>query len=111
MDPILDVARDLGKRLAEHPKVKAYLEANEAVAASASTRQILTDYESQARKIEELTAANQPVEPEDKRKLADLEQKMASDPLMKTLLKAQADYVGLMRQVQAAIQPQPEPQA
>jgi cell fate (sporulation/competence/biofilm development) regulator YlbF (YheA/YmcA/DUF963 family) len=107
MDAILDLAKELGKRLSEDARVKAFLEANQAVANSAGTRQILADYEAQARKVEQLQAANKPIEPEDKRRLMELEQKMASDPLMKNLLKAQVGYVELMRQINNAIQPEP----
>ena len=67
-------------------------------------RQMLDDYENQQQKLGELQAANKPIEPADKRRLADLHQKVISNPLLKDLLKAQADYLELMTLVSARIE-------
>ncbi len=104
MASIVELATELSKRLAEDARVQAYLAANKAVADSPTTRQLLSDYEAHAERMHQLERQNKPLEPEDKRKLADYQQRMASDPLLKTLLKTQVDYMSLMQQVNAAIQ-------
>jgi hypothetical protein len=64
----------------------------------------LADYEAQQQKMNELAAAGRPIEPEDKRRLADLHAKVIGSRVIKDVLKAQADYVELMTAVSQRIE-------
>lgn len=96
MKEILELAARLGKRVAGDPRVSAMTAAHKALADSPEDRQILADYEKQQRKIAELEAAGAPIEPEDKRRVADLHGRVVSSLTLKDLVKAEADYAELM---------------
>lgn len=104
MEDILELAAKLGKRIAEDARARRMAEARAAFEKSSEARQLLDDYENHQQKLGELQAANRPIEPEDKRKLADLHQKVISHAVLKDLLKAQADYLELMTLVSARIE-------
>ncbi len=104
MDKILELASKLGKQVAEDPRAVRMAEAQKALSESLQDRQLLADYESQQKKIYELEARNTPVEPEDKRKLAELHQKVTGSDVIKAIVKAQADYVELMTTVSRKIE-------
>ena len=55
-------------------------------------------------KMHELEASGKPIEPEDKRRLADLHVKVIGSRIIKDLLKAQADYLELMTLVSQHIE-------
>jgi len=71
---------------------------------SLQDRQLLEEYETQQQKIHELEAAGRPIEPEDKRRLADLHGKVIGSHVIKGLLKAQANYLELMTLVSQRIE-------
>ncbi len=96
-------AQALGRALAAHPTVRAYYEAQRAVRADASARQLLTDYQAHLARLHELESAMKPIEVADKHKLKDFERQMAGHDALKTLSRAQADYAALMAQVNGAI--------
>ena len=104
MEDILELAEKLGKRIAEDTRAKRMADARAAFEKSTEARQILDDYESHQQKLGELQMANRPIEPADKRRLADLHQKVISDPVLKDLLRAQADYLELMTLVSSRIE-------
>jgi cell fate (sporulation/competence/biofilm development) regulator YlbF (YheA/YmcA/DUF963 family) len=66
-------------------------------------RQTLADYEATQRKLAELETSGKPLEPEDKRRLADLHAKVIGNDVIKALLKAQADFLQMMTQVSQTI--------
>ncbi len=96
MDEILDLATQLGKRIAADPRGKQMAAAQAALDASLQDRQLLGDYERQQHHIHSLEIAGKPIEPDDKRRLADLHNRVIGSTVIKNLLKAQADYVELM---------------
>lgn len=104
MDDILELARQLGKRIAEHPRGKAFREASQALANDSAAQTLLKELNEQARHVQMLETQNKPVEPEDKRKLADAQQRVAGNPCLSNCAKAHADYVEMMQQVSAAIE-------
>ncbi|MFQ5413793.1 MAG: YlbF family regulator [Phycisphaerae bacterium] len=104
MDEILDLAGRLGKRLRDDERVRTMRDAGAALDASAVDRQLLKDYEDQQQKIHDLETAGKPVEPADKRRLADLHAQVASSAVIKAALKAQADYAALMNTVSQRIE-------
>ena len=104
MDEILDLAAKLGKRIAEDPRAKAMSAATAGLDGSLEDRQLLSDYQQQQHKLAALQAANKPIEPEDKRKLADLHGKVVGSSVIKAITKAQADYLALMTAVTRKIE-------
>lgn len=96
MNEILGLAAKLGKLIKADSRAERMAKAREALEGSAADHQLLGDYEKVQAKIRELQATGSPIEPEEKRNLADLHAKMAASELVKELLKAQMDYTELM---------------
>lgn len=101
---LLDQARALGEAIAKHPHIQVFLAAQDNARKDGEAQQLLEAYKKQAEHIRLLEAQRKPVEPADKRKLADYEQKLASNPALKELMRAQADYVALMNQINRAME-------
>ncbi len=104
MDQILELAARLGERIAADPRGRQMADARAALDGSLQDRQLLEDYEAQQQKMNELAAAGRPIEPEDKRRLADLHAKVIGSRVIKDVLKAQADYLELMTVVSQRIE-------
>lgn len=104
MDEILDLAGKLGKRIAQDPRAAQMVDAQTALENSLSDRQLLADYEKQQQRIYELEMSGKPIEPEDKRKLADLHARVVGSPVIKGVLKAQADFLEVMNAVSQKIE-------
>jgi len=103
MEEILELAAALGKRIAADPRVIRMAEARAAFDKSPEDRQMLSDYEQAQRKIHELDIQGKPIEPQDKRRLADLHAKVVDSEVVKALMKAQMDYAALMSAVSQRI--------
>jgi len=104
VDQILELAARLGERIAADPRGRQMADARAALDGSLQDRQLLEDYEAQQQKMNELAAAGRPIEPEDKRRLADLHAKVIGSRVIKDVLKAQADYLELMTAVSQRIE-------
>ena len=104
MDEILELADRLGKRIGADSRGKLMASARASLDTSLADQQLLTDYENQQHKLHSLEAAGKPIEPDDKRRLADLHSKVIASPVIKNLLKAQADYLELMNLVSQRIE-------
>jgi cell fate (sporulation/competence/biofilm development) regulator YlbF (YheA/YmcA/DUF963 family) len=104
VDQILELAAQLGERIAADPRGRQMADARAALDGSLQDRQLLEDYEAQQQKMNELAAAGKPIEPEDKRRLADLHGKVIGSRVIKDVLKAQADYLELMTAVSQRIE-------
>ena len=103
-EELIEQARSLGAAIAANSKVKAYFEAQNAVYTDADARQLLTDYNEAAEKIRRLESEQKPIEAVDKHKLADCEQRLASNDTVKTWMRRQADYFEVMTQVNRAME-------
>ena len=97
--PIVDKARDLGKAIAGHPRVQSFFEAQQAINEDTETSRLINDYQKHAQHIQELASQQKPIEVDDKKKLADYEQRMAANELFKQFTRVQVDYLDLMSQV------------
>ena len=95
MEEILDLAARLGKAIHADPRAARLREARAALEANLEDRQLLADYERQQQLVRTREFENKPIEPEDKRKLADLHAKVVGSEVLKNLLIAQADYIEL----------------
>jgi cell fate (sporulation/competence/biofilm development) regulator YlbF (YheA/YmcA/DUF963 family) len=103
MTAIIEMARRLGKAIADSPQAAALKAARDEMDKDAEAPRLLNDYQAQADKMLALERDNKPVEVEDKRKLRDLQEKLAGSPAFKKYTAAQVDYVDLMRKVNNAI--------
>jgi len=103
LDEIIDQARELGRKIAAHPRTKDFLAAARAVAEDRQAQDLLKTYQEAVNKIRTLQSAGKPIEPEDKRKVADAERGVAGDEKLKAMMKHQADYMELMQRVNGAI--------
>jgi len=100
---ILDAATKLGRLLADHPAMKKYRELLKAIREDTEAQRLLADYSRQMDTIAEKEAKGQPVEVEDKRRLSDLQGRVAMHPQLREMQVAQMDYVDLMRKVDEAM--------
>lgn len=103
MEDILELASKLGKRIAGDQRARALVSARRGLDEDLEARQTLADYEETQQKLADLETGGKPLEPEDKRKLADLHAKVIGNDIIKALLKAQADFLQLMTQVSQTI--------
>ncbi len=103
MEDIVAHARELGKKIAAHPRCAQFMEAVRAVAQDKEAQQLLKDYQDHTRKIQELEAAGKPLEVADKRQLADSQALVAGNEKLKVMLRHQADYVEMMNRINGAI--------
>jgi cell fate (sporulation/competence/biofilm development) regulator YlbF (YheA/YmcA/DUF963 family) len=101
---LLKQARALGEAIASHPDVQAYLAARNKVDSDAEAQQILKSYTQHSARVRTLEAQQKPIEPDDKRKLVEYEQQLASNAALKELMRRQVDYVTLMNQVNQAME-------
>ena len=103
MDAILKLADQLGKTIAQSKQAADYRTAREAMNAQPEAMELLKDFTEQFGKITELTQKQQPIEPEDKRKLNDLQGKLAAQETFKAFSAAQVEYTDIMRKVSQTI--------
>lgn len=104
LDEILAQARELGKKIAAHPRTKDFLAAARAVAEDRDAQNVLKSYQDAVTKIRRLEAQGKPIEPDDKRKAADAERQVAGNDKLKNMMKYQADYLELMHRINSAIE-------
>lgn len=104
MDEIMQLAARLGGLIRNHPKGQAMIDAGADLEKSSVDRQLLADYEAAQHKLRGLEESGKPIEPDDKRRYADLHAKVVSSLVIKKLLKAQADYMELMTVVSQTIE-------
>lgn len=99
MENILQIAETLGKAIAESPQVQTMKQARDALQKEPDIEQTLKAFHEQADKMNRMEQQNQPIEVEEKRKLRDLQTKLAGSATFKTFTEAQMEYVDLMRKV------------
>jgi cell fate (sporulation/competence/biofilm development) regulator YlbF (YheA/YmcA/DUF963 family) len=110
MQDIIRLAQELGNRIAEHSRTKSFVAAAQQVEQDKDASEILHQYEQALGRIQQLEAEGKPIEVADKHAVRELEGKLRSNDTLKNLMKTQADYMELMRQVDTAIQTPSLPQ-
>ncbi len=100
---ILAAATSLGRMISEHPAMKKYRQVLEAVREDTQAQHLLADYSRQMDLIQEKESQGRPIEVEDKRRLSDLQGRVAMHPVLRDMQMAQMDYVDLMRKVDEAM--------
>lgn len=103
MNEIITAATELGKRVAAHARSRAFVEAARGVAADATAQGLLKTYQTHLARVRQLEENGQPIGPDDKRALATAQEQVAGNPLLKAMMRAQADYLELVMQVHQAI--------
>jgi cell fate (sporulation/competence/biofilm development) regulator YlbF (YheA/YmcA/DUF963 family) len=101
---ILERARDLGKQLAGHPRVKAYRETQQKLQADEQAKRLLRDYQLLADKLQRAQAEGKKVTDQDAAQLQKFEQDLAANDAVKAWMRAQSDYVDLMYRVDRGVQ-------
>ena len=81
-----------------------FKEAKEQLKKDDKAKEISEELEKQSRKIYELEKDLKPVEVEEKKKLQQLKEKVASNQSIQKFLKVQTDYVELMTKVNKRIE-------
>lgn len=102
-DKIIVASGELGRQIAGTAVGKAFLQTRQKVQEDEQALKMLEDYQKQLQKIAELERKGQPIEPEDKRELTSLQQKIASHENLKAWMRTQADFTELMRKVNRGI--------
>ena len=108
MEHLLELARQLGKKVAEHQRTVLLKQAQKAVDDDPKAVEIVQQYQQQVGKIHRLEQERKPIEVADKRKLADLETSVITNPILTTLTKRQVDFVELMQKIKTTIDKQLE---
>jgi cell fate (sporulation/competence/biofilm development) regulator YlbF (YheA/YmcA/DUF963 family) len=103
MDTILELAQKLGDAIRNDTRYARLKEAEKKVEADAEAGKLLQDFQAQTEKIMALERKAAPVEPEDKRRMRDLHEKVAAHPLIKEMAKARVEYADLMARVNKAL--------
>jgi len=104
MEEIVEIAKKLGQAIASNQRFKNLKEAEKAVENDDEAQKLTDELDKQSRKIRDLEVEMRPVEPEDKRKLQQLQSDIAANESLRTFAKAQADYAEIMSKVNQAIQ-------
>jgi cell fate (sporulation/competence/biofilm development) regulator YlbF (YheA/YmcA/DUF963 family) len=100
---LVNKARELGKQLSAHPRVKAFIAAQDALRKDGDAQRLMMEYREHMERMQVLEMERKPVEVADKRKVQELESRVAGNETLKTLMRAQADYFELMNSINGAI--------
>jgi len=99
MQAILDKAEELANLIHESPAYKSLRAAELRINGDAEAKDLVERYNARTAILAEKQQNLEPVEPEDKRELQDVIQKMQSNQLMQELLRAQTEYAMLMNRI------------
>ncbi len=103
---ILDAATELGKLVKGSEPVERLQAASKAFRDDVTAQRTVVDFNRFLQGLAQKESQGQPIEVEDKRKLTELQDKVAGDPQLRAMQKAQMDYVDLLRAVDQSIQAQ-----
>ncbi len=111
MDDVIELAKQLGQAVARHPHYIALREAEDAAAADPEAKALVEELARQQERLMRLSREQKPVEPEDKRKLADLQKRLMGNEKLKKAQAAQVNFKHLMDTLNRAIYDALEPPA
>lgn len=103
MNDILKKAQELGKTISASDRFKAVEKARNEVNADMQLQADVKALNDLSMKVAKLEKDTKPVEPDDKRRLRDLQAKVAGSANMQELMRVEADFTELMNRVQKAI--------
>src|SRR5438034_10860463 len=96
MDDVVEQARKLAETLAGHERTKALREASAAVTADPDAKRLEEEYAHAAAEMQELEATGSPIEPDVKRRMAALGERIRRSTLLPRLLQANADFADML---------------
>ncbi len=111
MEKIFELAKELGEALAAHPAVKQFIQTTETLQGDPDVRNILQQDRDMHEKIARKENEGKPIEPEEKRAIAELQTKMAGNEKIKKFMTAQMEYSNLMRRVNDLVMKPMQPPA
>ena len=100
MDEVIALVEKLAATIVANPRTKAFREATVAVEADPAARQLQEEYAAAVGEVREREHNGQPVEPEHKRALAALGERIRKSPLLQTFLRANLEFNEMMDAVQ-----------
>ena len=99
----IEMATRLGRTLADAPQTKALVDAHKKLSEDPATKDLVEAFQNQAMKVAQLEQSKQPIGPDDKHKLQELNDKLIASAVYKQFLDAQVQYADLMRKTNQAI--------
>lgn len=110
MEDILRAANDLGLLIKGTELYRRYEEVSLKLDADAPARELLEEYAGFSETMYEKESRGAPIEPDEKKRLQELTEKVTANPLLKEYIATQTYFMNLMMQVQQAISnPKGEP--
>jgi cell fate (sporulation/competence/biofilm development) regulator YlbF (YheA/YmcA/DUF963 family) len=103
MDDVLAKARDLAEAIRTSDRFTGLRKLEEKIAGDEETQNLTRDLQAAQARIEQKERETKPVEVEEKRELARLQEKFRENKLLMDLVKAQADFHELMNGVNRTI--------
>ena len=103
MEDVLSLAKKLADLLAADERTKALRAASAAVTADADAKKLEEEYAHAAAELRELEMAGAPIEPDVKRRMASLGERIRRSTLLQGLLQANSEFADMMDGVQQAI--------
>lgn len=101
---ILDAATEVGKLLKASDAVERLTAAAKAFRDDVTAQRTVVDFNRFLQTLGQKEQQGQPIEVADKRRLQELQDAVASDPQLRSMQKAQMDYVDLLRAIDQTIQ-------
>ena len=106
MNEILESARKLGKQIAGSDRYKTVVSARKAADADETLQADLKMLNQLTTKIAQLEKETKPVEPEDKRRVRELQAQVTRHPKLQELARVEADFAELINHVNRLIRDQ-----
>lgn len=103
MQSILDAADALGQLIADHPATRKLDGVIKQFDADTDAQRLMNDLNRLNQKLAEKRQKGEPIEVDEKHQLADLQQAVGGNAVLRDLQMAQMDYVDLMRKVDERI--------
>ena len=103
MDHLIELAKRLGKQMAAHENSKLLKQAQQNVDSDTQAKALVESYQKQAQKITDLEQQQKPIEIDDKHKLRDIQQEIATHSGLAELTRRQVDFLDMMRKIRQAI--------
>ena len=103
MEELIALARQLGQQISAHERTQQLKQVQKKVDADGEAAKLVQAYQEQMQHLADLERRNKPIEVDDKRKLRDLEEKIAAHPTLGELTRRQVDFVEMMRKIKDAI--------
>lgn len=101
---ILDSAEKLGKLIAEHPSIKKYTDAAQAVSADPEASRLFSEFDREVMTLSQQEQSGQPISAAQRQKLQMLQSTIASNLKVKSFSIAQVEMTELLRKVSQAWQ-------